>query len=86
MKRLRAVNRNQFGNQLFRQNGCHQVILSMDHYQRHFGFSLAFVSFDKLGLYKVSFAGIVRRFLHFGVGGGEITRFSGVQRLVAQAT
>mgnify|MGYP000384982111 CR=1 FL=1 len=45
----------------------------MDHHQRHFGFSLAFVSFDKLGLYKVSFAGIVRRFLHFGVGGGEIT-------------
>lgn len=62
------------------------MILSMDHYQRHFGFSLAFVSFDKLGLYKVSFAGIVRRFLHFGVGGGEITRFSGVQRFVAQTT
>lgn len=61
------------------------MILSVNHHQGHFGFTLAFVGFNQLGLYPMRFAGKMRRFFHFFIGGGEVSRFSAAQRFLAQA-
>ena len=62
------------------------MILSVNHHQGHFGFTLSLVGLNQLGLHPMRLAGEMRRFFHFFVGGGEIPRFSAAQRLVAQAT
>ena len=62
------------------------MILSVNHHQSHFGFTLAFVGLNQLGLYQMRLAGKMRRFFHFFVGGGEITRFSAAQRFVSETT
>ena len=81
----RAIELNQLAHQFFGQNRRHQMVLRVHHHQRHFGFTLTFISLNQLSLYPMRFAGKMLRLPHFFICIGEITGFSAVQRFVAQA-